>query len=380
MMTDKYPIIELVVKIASRCNLNCKYCYEYNMGDDTWKTASKFMTNAVATELGKRIQEHIDEFNLNEYNIGLHGGEPLLMSPTKLDELIETLKSEIDPKIDLQFGMQTNAVLMTKEHISIFKKHNIRISVSLDGHKTTHDNNRIDLKNEGSWSRVISGIELLREEAPELFIGILSVIDILSDPIETFDYLASFNVDVDFLLPLKTFDNPPFYPNSEKIAYGKWYYKIYEEWVKGRNGHIDVRFIKNAITQLIGGSAIYEVMTASPIGLLTISTDGNIEGVDCLKSTGASVQVTDMNIFNNSFTEALSHDIVKIRQSGITNLHDKCKSCKFLYGCAGGYFPNRYSKIDGFNNPSVYCEDLFWLLDSIQNDLKSRVKHESVII
>jgi uncharacterized protein len=53
---EKYPIIELVVKIASRCNLNCKYCYEYNMGDDTWKRASKFMTNDVAKQLGKRIQ------------------------------------------------------------------------------------------------------------------------------------------------------------------------------------------------------------------------------------------------------------------------------------------------------------------------------------
>jgi uncharacterized protein len=276
--------------------------------------------------------------------------------------------------------MQTNAVLMSKEHIAIFKKHNIRISVSLDGQKNIHDNNRIDLKGQGSWERVLNGIELLKSEAPDLFIGILSVIDITSDPIETFDFLASFDVDIDFLLPLKTFDNPPFYPNSDKTSYGKWYYEIYKEWVNGRNKHIDVRFIKNIITQLIGGTAIYEVMTSSPIGLLTISTDGNIEGVDCLKSTGQAMQVTNMNILNNSFTEALSHDIVKMRQSGITDLHNKCKSCKFLYGCAGGYFPNRYSKQNGFNNPSVYCEDLFWLLDSIQQDLTKRIENERIVI
>lgn len=377
---EQYPIIELVVKIASRCNLNCTYCYEYNMGDETWKNASKFMSNSVAKQLGLRIQEHIEQFNLSEYNIGLHGGEPLLMSPEKLDELIYSLKENIHPEIELHFGMQTNAVLMSKEHIAIFKKHNIRISVSLDGQKDIHDNNRIDLKGQGSWDRVLNGIELLKSEAPDLFIGILSVIDITSDPIETFDFLASFDVDIDFLLPLKTFDNPPFYPNSEKTAYGKWYFEIYKEWVNGRNKHIDVRFIKNIITQLIGGTAIYEVMTSSPVGLLTISTDGNIEGVDCLKSTGQAIQVTNMNILNNSFTEALSHDIVKMRQSGITDLHNKCKSCKFLYGCAGGYFPNRYSKQNGFNNPSVYCEDLFWLLDSIQQDLTKRIENERIVI
>jgi len=377
---EKYPIIELVVKIASRCNLNCKYCYEYNMGDETWKSASKFMTNAVAKQLGKRIQEHITEFQLKEYNLGLHGGEPLLMSPSKLDELVCSLKSTIDPTVELLFSLQTNAILMSKEHIDIFRKHNIRISISLDGLKETHDKNRIDLKGDPSWERVIKGIQLLKQEAPELFIGILSVIDIVSDPIETFDFLAQFDVDIDFLLPLKTFDNPPYYPNQESVAYGKWYFRIYKEWIEGRNQHIDVRFIKNIITQLIGGSAIYEVMTSSPIGLLTISTDGNIEGVDCLKSIGEEIQVTDMNIFKNSFTEALGHDIVKLRQSGITDLHDKCKSCKYLYGCAGGYFPNRYSKKDKFNNPSVYCDDLYWLLESIENDIKTRIKNEPAII
>jgi uncharacterized protein len=377
---EKYPIIELVVKIASRCNLNCKYCYEYNMGDETWKSASKFMTNAVAEQLGKRIQEHITEFQLKEYNLGLHGGEPLLMSPSKLDELICSLKSSIDPTVELFFSLQTNAILMSKEHIDIFKKHNIKISISLDGLKETHDKNRIDLKGEPSWDRVIKGIQLLKREAPELFIGILSVIDIVSEPIELFDFLAQFEVDIDFLLPLKTFDNPPYYPNRENVAYGKWYFRIYKEWIEGRNQHIDVRFIKNIITQLIGGSAIYEVMTSSPIGLLTISTDGNIEGVDCLKSIGEEIQVTDMNIFKNSFTEALEHDIVKLRQSGITDLHDKCKSCKYLYGCAGGYFPNRYSSKDKFNNPSVYCDDLYWLLESIENDIKTRIKNEPAII
>ena len=125
---EKYPIIELVVKIASRCNLNCKYCYEYNMGDETWKSASKFMTNAVAEQLGKRIQEHITEFQLKEYNLGLHGGEPLLMSPSKLDELVCSLKSNIDPTVELLFSLQTNAILMSKEHIDIFKKHNILLT------------------------------------------------------------------------------------------------------------------------------------------------------------------------------------------------------------------------------------------------------------
>ena len=37
------PISGYVIKVASRCNLNCSYCYEYNMGDSSWKKMPKYM-------------------------------------------------------------------------------------------------------------------------------------------------------------------------------------------------------------------------------------------------------------------------------------------------------------------------------------------------
>jgi len=351
------------------------------MGDETWKTASKFMSIETATQLSHRIQEHIQEHNLSEFTLGLHGGEPLLMSPEKLDNLIIALKSQIKNDTKLSFGVQTNGILMTLEHIQVFKKHNVHVSISLDGTESSHDKNRIDLKGLPSWERVIKGIELLQNEAPELFIGLLCVIDIESDPIVCFDYLAKFDVNIDFLLPLNTFDNPPKYPDDDDIAYGKWYYSIYQEWINGRNSHIEVRFIRNILGQLMGGDAIYEVMTANPIGLMTVSTDGGIEGLDCLKSIGNGIQVTNLSIFKTSFTEALDHEIVRMRQIGIDGLNKKCKECDYLYGCAGGYFPNRYSKENGFDNPSVYCKDLYWLLSEIEKDLLKRInKNESTII
>lgn len=336
------------------------------------------MSIETATLLGTRIQEHIEEFGLKEYSIGLHGGEPLLMSPKKMDELTSTIRKQINPDVDLHFGLQTNGVLLSKEFIEVFKKHNIFISVSVDGLKESNDKYRLDLRGRSTWDRVLEGINLLVSEAPNHFVGLLSVIDIEADPIETFDFLAGFDVDIDFLLPLHTFDKPPYYPNDNKIAYGQWYFEIYKEWVNGRNSHVDVRFIKNIIVQLMGGSAIYEVMTSSPIGLLTISTDGGIEGVDCLKVTGQETQITGLNINQNSFSDALSLELVKLRQSGIKDLHEKCRSCKYLYGCAGGYFPNRFSEKDGFNNPSVYCDDLYWLLSSIENDLIQKANNVSL--
>ncbi len=38
-----------------------------------------------------------------------------------------------------------------------------------------------------------------------------------------------------------------------------------------------------------------------------------------------------------------------------------CRACPELETCAGGHFPNRYSKARGFDNPSVWCADLLAL-------------------
>ncbi len=370
MQVDKYPIIEMVVKIASRCNLNCSYCYEYNKGDDSWRQAAKFMSPATATLLGKRIQEHMEEFSLDTFDIGFHGGEPLLMKPDKIQEIINNIQKEVSTKIS--FTLQTNGVLIDDDYCELFKKNGISVSVSIDGLKESHDKNRLDHKNEASWDKVVAGIHKLQEKCPDNFVGILAVIDIDSNPIETFDFLASFGVDIDFLLPLQNYHDLPYWPNGDRKAYGKWYFEIYKEWLNGRNSNIDVRFIKNIITQLFGGEAIYEVMTTNPIGLLTINTNGFMEGLDCLKSTGSGAQITNLHLLNNTISDSLSHEVVKLRQSGIDQLHEKCKKCDFLNGCAGGYIPNRYSKENQFNNPSVYCDDLYWLLDNIQKDLIKR--------
>ena len=41
----------LLLKVVSRCNLNCTYCYMYNGGDETYKKQPKFMSDEVVDAL-----------------------------------------------------------------------------------------------------------------------------------------------------------------------------------------------------------------------------------------------------------------------------------------------------------------------------------------
>jgi uncharacterized protein len=77
-VTFPVPVTSYIVKVASGCNLDCGYCYEYNMGDDSWRRMPRFMESAVVERLADRIAEHAAEHGIREIYVNLHGGEPLL--------------------------------------------------------------------------------------------------------------------------------------------------------------------------------------------------------------------------------------------------------------------------------------------------------------
>ena len=53
------------------------------------------------------------------------------------------------------------------------------------------------------------------------------------------------------------------------------------------------------------------------------------------------------------------------RQLKWTALSQTCKACSLVHVCGGGYFPHRYSNLNGFQNPSIYCADLMKLIRTI---------------
>ncbi len=43
---------------------------------------------------------------------------------------------------------------------------------------------------------------------------------------------------------------------------------------------------------------------------------------------------------------------------GLAGLPATCRACPIVDICGGGDLPSRYSRQNGFDNPSVYCSDL----------------------
>src|SRR5262249_19539832 len=67
------PIRQFVLKIYSRCNLACDYCYVYTMADQTWRDRPLLMSADVVRLAADRIAEHAGRHCLPRVGVVLHG-------------------------------------------------------------------------------------------------------------------------------------------------------------------------------------------------------------------------------------------------------------------------------------------------------------------
>ena len=52
------PFREFIIKIHSRCDLSCDYCYMYEMADQSWRSQPRRMSVEIAETIAERIGEH----------------------------------------------------------------------------------------------------------------------------------------------------------------------------------------------------------------------------------------------------------------------------------------------------------------------------------
>ena len=82
---------------------------------------------------------------------------------------------------------------------------------------------------------------------------------------------------------------------------------------------------------------------------------------------------TTFNIFDNAIADIMLEPRWKAARDASINLCEKCRQCKFMIACGGGYLPHRYSKKNGYDNPSVYCDDLYSMFENMQSVLESHL-------
>ncbi|MEV0595929.1 FxsB family cyclophane-forming radical SAM/SPASM peptide maturase [Nonomuraea cavernae] len=377
------PFRQFILKIHSRCDLACSYCYMYEMADQSWRSRPRRMSSEVVAVTAARIAEHARAHGLTSVEVILHGGEPLLAGAKEIDELVTTVRAAVDAEVTV--SLQTNATLLDEPYLRLFDRLGIGVGVSLDGGQEAHDRTRRTADGRGSHHKVTAGLRLLTEPRfRHLFRGLLCAIDLRNEPLETYEALLAFGPPaIDFLLPHGTWAQPPpgRAPADPATPYADWLITVFDHWYSMPARPTGVRLFDEIILLLLGGASASEQIGLSPAAMVVVETDGEIEQSDILKSAYAGAPSTGLHVSRDSFDDVLRLPSVAARQIGELALSPTCVACPVGMVCGGGHYAHRYRPGNGFHNPSVYCSDLLRLIShigsTIQRDITAVVKDAS---
>jgi len=349
----------VLLKVASRCNLDCSYCYVYHMGDDAWRDQPKQMPDAVLTTVAGRLAAQLARQD-RPFSVVLHGGEPLMLGAERLDRFCRTLREVMPHPCGVH--VQTNGVLLSEEIIDVLVRYDVGVSVSIDGPRAVHDRLRLDHRGRGSFDRVRAGIARLvaRDDARPLLAGVLAVIDPTSDPAEVYAALKETgSPSLDVLPRDGNWDQLPFGKQAPATTeYGRWLEGLLETYLADPNPP-SVRLLDDMLRLLLGGRSVKEGVGTTDYGILVVEPDGTVDKNDTLKVAGPGADRFERrwSLFEHGFDEILGSAEFMDYYRQQRPLSQTCVGCPDLGVCGGGMVAHRWSAARGYDNPTVFCAD-----------------------
>ncbi|CAB1402621.1 Transcriptional regulator [Pseudomonas fluorescens] len=371
---DAAKISSFLVKVASRCNLDCDYCYVYHHADQSWRSMPKFLSAEHREAFAQRLAQYVTQTELKQCAVILHGGEPLLAGAQTLADFAALLRSTCPIPVDV--SLQTNGLLLTDEVLQVLAAADIGVSLSLDGPKVANDRHRLTRKGRSSFEQTQQALIRL-QNYPSIFAGVIAVVDTSTSASELFSYFDQFKIPrLDFLLPDAHWLRPPPGRNQDPGLYEQWLVNAFDIWFD-HYPHIPLRTFEALLDVCAGLPSGTDAFGFGDVSLLSIETDGTYHDLDVLKVTqdGATRligSVLDTPIADVAQSQAIEQHRRYLRKEGLS---EACQSCGIVDICGGGSLPHRFGQ-DGFVNPTVYCNEMKRLVTHITERLNEHLIEE----
>lgn len=355
-------ITSFLVKIASRCNLACDYCYMYEHADQTWRNQPALMSVETSRQLAKRIGEYAQQASLSELLVVFHGGEPLLAGHDRIVETTRFIRDSVPASVRVDASLQTNGLLLSEVALDAFANEDIGVSVSVDGPASAHDLHRLDHGGNSTFQRTLDAIHRL-QAYPQIYAGLISVIDPRVEPNTLFRFFKDIDPPrLDFLLPDSNHLTPPPGRDKEPDLYVRWLLTAFDLWFD-HFPELPLRTFDAVLNGVAGMASQTDAFGLGDVSMLTIETDGSYHDLDVLKITVHGGTQTGLNVFSASVADAAKAPKIEAHRNllRLDGLSATCQECGVVAICGGGAVPHRYAS-DGFNHPTVYCREMIALI------------------
>jgi len=356
-------IRQLILQPTPFCNIACDYCY---LAD---RDTARFMPLEVAEATVRNAAA--SGLLGPEVDVVWHAGEPLVAPRAFYDEAIARMRDIAGPRTLLRHSVQTNGLLVDGQWCALFRRHDMRVGVSLDGPAFIHDRHRRTRDGHPTHARVMQAIQTLKREG--IAFDVIAVVT--RDSLDHADAIIDFFLDagiaeVGFNIDEQEGVNRTSTLSAEDDRFQGFLERIFER-AGEHPDRLRVREFEQAVARVAGG--LPEATIAGervptnpqvlPFATTTVDWTG---GFSCF-----SPELIDQrparyggfvfgNVLRDSLIGALQTDRFRAVFDDILAGVDACRStCPYFNLCGGGAPVNKLNEHGSFRVAETrYCRQV----------------------
>jgi uncharacterized protein len=250
----------LLQPVGLECQLSCVYCYYKNSRSQL--RGSQIETKKMDISIADNILEGLAKLPTKHHTICLHGGEPLLIGKRWVGEFIDKIRAfNENTKKRISIAIQTNAIAVDEEWIELFKLGSMRVSLSIDGPKNIHDIARIDKIGNGTYDRVITSIQKLKQAGIEpTAISVVTKYTTSINPKDYYDFFLDIglrNIDIHLYIEkgdsrIEELARISHEPDPTELPF--FMKSLFDVWFQNSNpdSFVNIRLFEQTVAGLLG--------------------------------------------------------------------------------------------------------------------------------
>ncbi len=341
--------------VGSRCNMRCSYCY--------YLDKAKYSSSAVQSRMSDNVLEQMIKQTIElsggpVVSFTWHGGEPTLAGIEFYRKAVELEKKYLPAGWQVWNNLQTNGLRISEEWCRFLKENRFDVGVSIDGSAAIHDRNRHTVNGDGTYSKVIRGIRLLKSAGiePDLLCTVNSAT--AADPLGAYRALRDTGCGWVQFIPIVV-RRPDGILSKQSVTgedYGKFLCAVFDEWAKHDIGRLDVQLFAEMARVMAGGEASLCWMSRTCGRVLIAEEDGSIYSCDHFVDSDhrlGNIRTDELGLLLDSDRQMV------FGNSKETGLTSECRDCPYLRYCNGGCPKDRFGKsLDGEEGQYILCSGL----------------------
>ena len=349
------PFVVMAKPVGSRCNMHCRYCYYLDKG----QYSSHARQSRMSFDLLERLIRQTIESNPGPVvSFTWHGGEPTLAGLDFYRRALELERKYLPKGWRAWNNLQTNGLMLNAAWCRFLHEHGFDVGLSIDGSQSVHDQNRLDLGGQGTWSRVSQGIARLKDAGirPDL----LCTVNAASEqaPLEVYQALRDTGSGwIQFIPIVVRRPDGTLAPESvTPEGYGRFLCAVFDAWLYHDLGALDVQLFAETARIWAGGQASLCWMAPTCGRVLIVEEDGSVYSCDHFVDPEHRLGNLASARLETMADSPAQLDFGRRKQSTLTA---QCWACPWLRCCGGGCPKDRFARSDDGEEGQYYlCQGL----------------------